>query len=76
MKNEKFENNLKRLKEISIKIDSDDFDFTNSIDLFEEGMLLTKKCRTFLNKAELKIEKIILKNDEIILEKFNVNQKK
>ncbi len=75
MKNEKFENNLKRLKEISIKIDSDDFDFTNSIDLFEEGMLLTKKCRTFLNKAELKIEKIILENDEIILEKFNMDQK-
>jgi|GEM_PF-438608 len=76
MNNKNFENNLKRLKEISIKIDSDDLDFSNSIDLFEEGLLLTKKCRKFLNKAELKIEKIILENDEVTLEKFNMDQEK
>jgi exodeoxyribonuclease VII small subunit len=76
MKNKDFENNLNRLKEISIKIDSDDLDFSNSLELFEEGMLLSIKCRKFLNKAELKIEKIILKNDEIELEDFNLDNKK
>ena len=58
-KNNEFEKSLVRLKEISEKIDNNDIDFEDSIDLFEEGMKLTKKCRAILNESELKVQQII-----------------
>ena len=70
MKNKEFEDSINRLKEISKRIDSDGITFPDSIDLFEEGMKLTKKCKDYLDKAELKIQKIISKNGDLQLQEF------
>ena len=76
MKNKEFEDSINRLKEISKRIDSDGINFPDSIDLFEEGMKLTKKCKDYLDKAELRIQKIISKNGEFELHDFDMERKK
>lgn len=71
-KNNEFEKSLVRLKEISEKIENNDIDFEDSIDLFEEGMKLTKKCRVILNDSELKVQKIINIDSSQELEDFDL----
>tara|TARA_B100001029_G_C15035081_1_gene439587 strand:- start:614 stop:844 length:231 start_codon:yes stop_codon:yes gene_type:complete len=74
MKNNDLESAINRLKDISEKIENDKINIDESIDLFEEGMELTKKCRDILENAELKVKKIIEKNGEINLEKFKLDK--
>ena len=76
MKNKEFEDSINRLKEISKSIDSDGINFPDSIDLFEEGMKLTKQCKDYLDKAELRIQKIISKNGDLKLQEFDTDKKK
>ena len=71
-KNNEFEKSLARLKEISEKIENNELDFEDSIDLFEEGMKLTKKCRSILNESEFKVQKIINVESSEELEDFEL----
>lgn len=57
-----FELNLKKLEELVKKLDSDELTLDESIALFEEGMILSKKCSDKLESAERKIN--ILLQDE------------
>lgn len=50
-----FEDKLKRLEAITEKLESGETGLEQSIDLFEEGVKLSKECISILNKAELKI---------------------
>ncbi len=50
-----FEDKLKRLEEITEKLESGETGLEQSIVLFEEGVKLSKECISILNKAELKI---------------------
>ena len=76
MKNKEFQDSIIRLKEISKEIDSDGINFPDSIDLFEEGMELTKKCKNYIDKSELRIQKIISKNGGLELHDFDMDLKK
>ena len=76
MKKNNLESTINRLKEISDKIENDNLNIDESINLFEEGMKLTKDCREILENAELKVQKIIEENGEINLEKFNMDPEK
>ena len=76
MKKNNLESAMNRLKEISDKIENDNLNIDESINLFEEGMKLTKDCREILENAELKVQKIIEENGEINLEKFNMDPEK
>ena len=76
MKKNNLESAMNRLKEISDKIENDNLNIDESINLFEEGMKLTKDCREILENAELKVQKIIKENGEIKLEKFNMDPEK
>ena len=76
MKKNNLESTINRLKEISDKIENDNLNIDESINLFEEGMKLTKDCRDILENAELKVQKIIEENGEINLEKFNMDPEK
>ena len=76
MKNNNLESAMNRLKEILDKIENDKLNIDNSINLFEEGMKITKDCREILENAELKVQKIIEENGEINLEKFNMDPEK
>ncbi len=66
-KNEKntFEKKLQRLEEISELLESDDVDLDVSINLFEEGINLSKNCIDELKNAELKITELKKKLKEI-----------
>lgn len=52
---ESFEEKLKRLEEITDKLESNEPGLEQSILLYEEGVKLSKECISILEKAELKI---------------------
>jgi len=53
-----FEEAIKNLTEIVDKIESGDTPLQSSLEQYEQGMALIKHCRTILQTAEKKIEKI------------------
>lgn len=54
----KFEKALERLAEINEKLESDEISLDESIELFKEGLELSKLCQKKLDEAKLEIEKI------------------
>ncbi|MBN1898582.1 MAG: exodeoxyribonuclease VII small subunit [Spirochaetes bacterium] len=59
-----FEQAMKRLEDIVSKLESDNFDLDKSIELFEEGIKLSKFCKKKLEEAEQKIEVILKRESE------------
>lgn len=62
-KNQDFESAIKRLEEIVAQLESGDLQLEKSLELFEEGIKLSRFCHTKLDEAERKVE-ILLKNAE------------
>jgi len=60
MKNNKksFEEQLTRLEEIVEILDKGEIQLEDMVNIYEEGMILTKVLREFLNKAEMKVIEI------------------
>ena len=58
-----FETALKRLEEIVKKLESGDLTLDASLELFEEGIQLSRLCHLKLGQAERRVE-ILLKNNE------------
>jgi len=50
-----FEDKLARLEEITALLENSEIGLENSIQLFEEGVKLSKECLSVLEKAELKV---------------------
>ena len=50
-----FEEKLARLEEITTSLESSEIGLEDSIQLFEEGVKLSKECLSVLEKAELKV---------------------
>ncbi|MEO8232080.1 MAG: exodeoxyribonuclease VII small subunit [Ignavibacteriota bacterium] len=50
-----FEDKLARLEEITTALENNDVGLEDSIQLFEEGVKLSKECLSVLEKAELKV---------------------
>ena len=50
---------MKRIEEIVRILEKGDSGLDESIELFEEGTLLVDTCRNALDKAELKVKKLI-----------------
>ena len=53
-----FENKLNRLEEILEILDSDNTPLEEMLKVYEEGIILTKELRKFLDNAELKITEL------------------
>ena len=53
-----FEEALARLKEIVNELEDESISLEDSIELFEEGIQLSKFCTETLEQAELRIEKV------------------
>lgn len=53
-----FENALSRLETIVERLDDDELSLEESIELYEEGIKLSKQCTQTLDEAELRIEKV------------------
>jgi exodeoxyribonuclease VII small subunit len=53
-----FEEALKKLEIIVSKLEENTVTLEDSVNLYEEGMKLSKYCTEILEKAELRIEKV------------------
>ena len=53
-----FEESIKRLKAIVDQIEQGEIPLQDSLEQYEQGMSLIKHCRTILETAEKRIEKI------------------
>ena len=58
-----FEEAFKRLDDIVTKLESGDLSLEESMTLFEEGITLTKTCKTRLEAAEQKIQLLLKDSD-------------
>jgi exodeoxyribonuclease VII small subunit len=61
--NNSFEQNISRLEEISASLERDDVGLEEALQLYEEGINLSKTCLTTLKNAELKIIELKKKID-------------
>lgn len=69
-----FEESMKQLEEIANKLEQNDLDLDKSVELFEEGMKLSKQCSEILESAEKKITILINDGkDNLTEEKFETN---
>lgn len=66
-----FEQALERLEEIVQKLESGNVSLDESIKIYQEGILLSKKCSEMLQEAEGKVLAIVNKEQDI-LEEFSV----
>jgi len=63
---------LERLEEIVSQMDSESIDLDESIELFREGMELTKFCRQQISSAEQKVQEVLEDADgSLTLEEFD-----
>ncbi len=58
-----FEKKLKRLEEIVHTMEEGDLALEKSLQLFEEGVKLSRECQTQLTDAEQKVLKLLKVND-------------
>jgi exodeoxyribonuclease VII small subunit len=57
-----FETALKKLEDIVKKLETGELSLDSALELFEEGIKLSRFCHTKLEQAERRVE-ILLKND-------------
>jgi exodeoxyribonuclease VII small subunit len=70
-KNNNFEKDLMRLEEISELLESDSVDLEDALNLYEEGIKLSRSCISALKKAELRITELKKNLDELNFEEEN-----
>ena len=56
--NNNFEKDLKRLEQISVLLEKDAVDLEEALNLYEEGIELSRSCISALKKAELRITEL------------------
>ena len=67
-----FEESMKKLEEIANELEKGNLSLDESVNKFEEGMKLSKKCSDFLNSAEKKITMLIQKKGKLEEENFDI----
>jgi len=72
----KFEKAMTRLENIVAELESGDLDIDKSLEIFEEGIKMSRLCSKKLNEAEAKIEKLSKgKKGDLITELFPMDDK-
>ena len=66
-----FEESIKKLEEIAQELEKGDLDLDSSVNKFEEGMKLSKKCNSLLEDAEKRITILLNDNGNLKEENFN-----
>lgn len=74
-KSKNFEQTLARLEEIVKKMESGNISLDESIEIYQEGITLSKQCSSMLEEAEGKVMAIVNKEQGII-EEFMISQAK
>ena len=57
-KSNDFEKNIERLEEISQKLSLEEISLEEASKLYEEGMLLSDKCKKYIEEKEMIIENL------------------
>ncbi|MDO8548949.1 MAG: exodeoxyribonuclease VII small subunit [Ignavibacteria bacterium] len=65
--NKNFEKCLSRLEEIANLLESDDIGLEDALQLYEEGINLSRECLSSLKNAELKITELKKKVEDIAI---------
>ena len=73
-KEDNFEDLLKDLENITNKLESENLSLDESVELFEKGMEISKKCNKKLEDAEKKITILLNDNGEIKEESFTAEE--
>jgi len=63
MAEKKFEEAMKRLEDIVQSLESGDLSLEDSLEIFEEGMKLSRLCSKRLEEAEQKVTQLVKKSD-------------
>ena len=72
----KFEKAMTRLENIIEELERGDLDIDKSLEIFEEGIKMSRLCSKKLNEAEAKIEKLSKgKKGDLITELFPMDEK-
>jgi exodeoxyribonuclease VII small subunit len=61
-----FEQAMERLEQVVKELESGDLPLERSLALFQEGIGLARQCGLALDEAEAKIEKLMLKNGQLV----------
>jgi len=67
-----FEQSLSRLEEIANLLESDEIGLEDALQLYEEGINLSRECLTSLKNAELKITELKKKVEDISVGEKNL----
>jgi len=59
MSEKSFEETLQKLEEIVSRLENGDISLEESINIFKEGVELTKFCKEKLNEAETQLKKLV-----------------
>ncbi|HJJ05970.1 MAG TPA: exodeoxyribonuclease VII small subunit [Clostridiaceae bacterium] len=71
--NMSFEDIMKSLESIANELESGKLNLDESVEKFEEGIKLSKKCNEILDKAEKKISMLVSGNENEVKEQdFNI----
>lgn len=66
-----FETALKELEDLTRKLEAGDVSLEASINIFERGALLKAHCEKMLKSAQMRVDKIVISQNDIALEKFD-----
>ena len=69
-----FETAMKELEQIVESMENDQLTLDESLKQFERGVELSRICQNDLKKAEQKVEQLVKKHGELIIEPFNDDQ--
>ena len=69
-----FEEVLKNLEEITNKLEKEQLSLDETVNLFEKGTELSKKCNEILENAEKRITILLNENGEIKEESFTAEE--
>ncbi len=58
-----FEGLLKRLEEIVSRLETNGVSLEESLDLFEEGIRISKECERILSAARKRVQKLVQESD-------------
>ncbi len=69
-----FETAMQELEQIVESMENDQLTLDESLQKFERGVELSRICQENLKRAEQKVEQLVKKHGELVIEPFNDDQ--
>jgi len=66
-----FEQSLGELQQLVERLESGELSLEESLNAFEQGVVLTRDCQQALSQAEQKVQQLVEKNGELSTEPFD-----